>query len=68
MTLKKVLHFFILIRSVGVYVGRRVCVCNSTYMEVSGQPVRVSSLLPSTTGVGGIELRSSGLVASSFTH
>lgn len=68
MAFKKGFTFFILIYLVGVYVGRRVHVCKSTHVEVSGQPVRVSSLLPSTTGVPGIELRSSGLVASAFTH
>lgn len=36
--------------------------CHGAHVEVIGQPAGVCSLLP------GIKLRSSGLVASSFTH
>lgn len=62
MNFKKGFKCFILI----YFVGRHVHVCYNTHVEVSGQPV--SQLSPSTTGVPGTEVRSSGLVASAFTH
>ena len=44
-----------------------VCVCVLVSMQIREQVYRVSSLLP-TMSLLGIELRSSGLAASTFTH